>query len=159
MLKNVIDTTKIALRVVLLSFSNISISTPWYIKHYHACQQKDGFYFTRQFYFYLLLNPYISNISNIYNPDKNLSLAYQTIFDHMFSDTKSDHFFLFFCYVLGLYFFLSYVAIFHLLRIWEGVGIHCNLIPSLIESAPARILFPSQYITKFLILIGEVFLK
>ena len=65
----------------------------------------------------------------------------------------------FFVTYLAYIFFLSYVAIFHLLRIWEGVGMHCNFIPSLIESAPARILFPSQYITKFLILIGEVFLK
>ena len=65
---------------------------------------------TRRFLFYMRVfnylrpNPYISNISNIYNMDQKLIRAYQIICDHMFSDLKSDYKFQFFCYVLGLYF-------------------------------------------------------
>ena len=43
---------------------------------------------TRQLCFYLCLNPYILNT---YNMEQNLSLASQTICDHMFSDLKLDH--------------------------------------------------------------------
>ena len=39
----------------------------------------------------LRLNLYISTISSVYNPDQHLSLSYQTICDHMFSDPKLDH--------------------------------------------------------------------
>ena len=74
----------------------------------HSCMTtKRRFYFTLHSYFSLLSNPYISNISNIYNRDKNLSLAFQTKCDHMISDTKSDHTFHFFVYLLGLYFVSS----------------------------------------------------
>ena len=41
--------------------------------------------------FSLLSNIYKSNTSNIYNPDVNLSLAYQTKCDNMFSYLKSDY--------------------------------------------------------------------
>ena len=51
------------------------------------------------------------------------------------------------------------MAIVHLLWRQEGVGVYFKFIPGWIELIPARILFPSQYITKFKILIGEVFLK
>ena len=61
------------------------------------------FLFCTKQLFSLLSNPYISNISNIYNPDKNSSLASQTICDHMFSDPKSDHTFYSFFNILGLY--------------------------------------------------------
>ena len=57
-------------------------------------------------FFSLLSNKYISNISNLYNPDVNLSLVYQTIYDHMFSDPKWDHIFSYFCFLPGLYIFL-----------------------------------------------------
>ena len=55
----------------------------------------------------LLLNKYISNISYLYNRDKHLSLAPQTICDHMFLDLKSDHNFHIFGYVPGIYFLSS----------------------------------------------------
>ena len=45
---------------------------------------------------------YISNISDIYNPNKNMSLAYQTKCKNMLTDPESDHKFSYFC-------FLSYV--------------------------------------------------
>ena len=51
----------------------------------HTCVSKNRFSFHKTVFFYLRLNPYISNISNLYNPDQNLSLAYQTICDHVFS--------------------------------------------------------------------------
>ena len=106
-------------------------------------------YFTWQFCFYLLSDRYISNISNIYNLDEKLSLASQTICDYMFSDTKSDHYF----HIFGLrtwliFYFFMYVAIFHLLWRYEGVGIYCKLIPDWIESTPERIWSPAQYRTK-----------
>ena len=53
--------------------------------------QQDGFILHDNFY--LRLSPYISNL---YNPEQNLSLASQTICDHMFSDPKLDYNFQFF---------------------------------------------------------------
>ena len=38
-------------------------------------------------------NKYISNISNIYNPNVNLSSASQMKCDNMFSDQELDHIF------------------------------------------------------------------
>ena len=55
----------------------------------------------------LISNTYISNIPNLYSTEKNLSLAPQTICDHMFSDPKSDHNFHIFGCVPGLYFVSS----------------------------------------------------
>ena len=71
--------------------------------------------------FYLRLNSYISNL---YNPNQNSSLASQTICDHMFSYPKSYYTFnIFWLNTWLILFFFSYVAIFHLLWIWEGVWI------------------------------------
>ena len=50
-----------------------------------------------------------------------------------------------------------YVIIIHLLLRGEGVGIYCKLIPDWIESIWAWISFPTQYKTKFIILLGELF--
>ena len=59
---------------------------------------------------HLLLNQYISDISNLYNPDKNLSLESQNELRPHFSDPKSDHILYIFGYIPGLYmFFLLYV--------------------------------------------------
>ena len=74
-------------------------------------------YITRQSCFSLLSNQYISNISNIYNPDVNLRLASKTICDQMLSDPNSDNIFQIFGYIPELYIFpSSYVAISHFLR-------------------------------------------
>ena len=70
--------------VLLSSFLNISISTLWSTNNYHVCQQQDVFLFYVPVISSLLSNPYISNISNPDNP-KKLSLASQTICDHIFS--------------------------------------------------------------------------
>ena len=64
------------------------------------------------------LNQYISNISNIYNTNKNMSLAYQTKRDNKFSDSESDHIFSHFVFQLRPWFnlfFFSYVVIIHLI--------------------------------------------
>ena len=91
------------------------------------------------------LNQYISNLSNIYNPSVNISLASQMKCDKMFSDPKSDHIFSHFSVTFLVYiFFFSYVVIHHLFRIRGGVGIYCKLINYWIESTQAQILFPSQ---------------
>ena len=45
-----------------------------------------------------ILNQYISNISNLYNPEENLRLASQTKCDIMFSYLKSDYIFSHFCF-------------------------------------------------------------
>ena len=55
-------------------------------------------------FFSVLLNIYISNIYNIYNPDKKMSLASQTICYHIFSDPKLGYTFHIFGYVPRLYF-------------------------------------------------------
>ena len=73
----------------------------------NVCRQQDGFYFKGKF-LYLCSNPYISNI---YNPDPDLSVAPETICDHIFSDQKSDYMFHVFGYVFVLY-FVSY-------RVWK----------------------------------------
>ena len=58
------------------------------------------------------LYQYISNISNLYNLNKNLSLESQMKCDNMFLDPiRIRVFFFFFSYVLGLYFYFSYVVI------------------------------------------------
>ena len=106
MLKNFIGMKKMSLKVVLIhSFPNISISTPWSTKHNPACQQQEGIFYTTVFS--LLLDPYVSIISNIYNPDENSSLASHTICDNMFSYPKSYHTFHCFGYVIILYIFSS----------------------------------------------------
>ena len=79
----------------------------WPTKNARVCQQCDGLFYTTVFP--LLLNQYISNISNLYNLDENLSLASQTIYDHNFSDPKLDHTFHIFGYVPGLYIFPSHM--------------------------------------------------
>ena len=98
--------------------------------------------------FSLLLNKYISNITDIYNPGINLSWTSQTIYDHMFSDPNSDHIFSYFrLHTCIIFCFFLWVVIFHLLRREEGVGIYCKLILNWIELTRARILFPVQYRT------------
>ena len=74
--------------------------------------------------FYLLSNPYIKNISNLYNPDKKLILKSPTLCDPMFSDPELDHIFhVFRLHTWIIFFFFSGVDIFHLLRRREGVVI------------------------------------
>ena len=85
-------------------------------------------YFAGQFFLNLIVNQYISNLSNIYNPDKKFSLASQTICDDMFSDPKSDHIFHIFGYVSGLYIFSSHMYKLSTYFKDEGVGIYCKLI-------------------------------
>ena len=76
------------------------------------------------------------------------------------SDPESNHIFLHLTFQLRTWFIsclFSYVVIIHLLRRGEGVGIYSKLIPAWIKSIRAWISFPSQYRTKFEILLGEVF--
>ena len=110
-----IDAVKISLTVVLLhALPHILIYIPLYTKHARACQRQDSFNLHNSF-FSLLSDQCISNISNIYNPDVNLRLASQTIWDHMFSDPKSDYIFSYFQLPTWLIFrFFSYVVIFYL---------------------------------------------
>ena len=61
-------------------------------------------------------------------------------------------------YLAHIYIFLN-LALVHLLRGWEYVGIYCKFIPNWIKLTQAIILFPAQYITKLEILLGEVFRK
>ena len=69
-------------------------------------------------------NKYISNISNIYNPNVNLRLASKEKRDKMFSDPKLDNIFLHFqLRVWFIIIYFLYVEIIHLIRIGEGVGI------------------------------------
>ena len=118
------------------------------------------FYFIRKFCFSLLMYQYISNISNIYNPEENLTLAYQTICDHTFSNLKLYHtFHLIWLNTWLVFCFFSYVKIIRLLWRKGGVGIHCKLIHDWVELTGAIIFFLTQYITKFEILIGELLRK
>ena len=91
--------------VLLPTLPRIWISISWSTNNNYTCQQQDGYIFHDSF-LSLLSNQYISNLYNLYNLDVNLSLASQTICDHMFPDPQSDHISPFFCCVLGLYIFL-----------------------------------------------------
>ena len=83
--------------LIVCIFPHIWISIPLFTNHACAFQQKDGFILHDSFCS-LLSNQYISNISNIYNRDKILSLESQTICDHVFSDPKLDHLFTILCF-------------------------------------------------------------
>ena len=132
--------------VVLRTLTHISISILWSKHHTCTCKQQKRFIMHNSFYYYVLLNQYILNISSLCNPGVNLSLASQKIWDHMFSDPKSDHKFLNFWFRTWIIFcFFSHVAIVYLLQIQKGVGIYCKLIPNWIRLEQARILFPAQY--------------
>ena len=127
---------------VLCNFTHIQISILYLKRHANDWRKKnviDGFL--------KCPNKYISNISNLYNPNKNMSLAYQMKCDIIFSDPESDHIFSHSCfsvtYLVYIYLF-SYVVIIHLLRIGKCVAIYCRLIIDWIESTQARILFTAQ---------------
>ena len=86
---------------------------------------------TREFLFYCV-RIYIPQ--NLYNPDQNSSLPSQRIYDHMFSDTYLEYILYdIWLFTWLIYFPLSYVMIYHLIRIWEGVGLHYALNPKWIE--------------------------
>ena len=72
-------------------------------------------------------------ISNLYNPNENLSLVSQKKCDNVFSDPGVRSYILtFLFYQLGnLYicFFFLYVVIISLIQRGEGAGIYCKLIP------------------------------
>ena len=106
-------------------------------------------YFTWKFCFSLLSNKYISNISNLYN---HVTICFQIW-------SRTIIFIFFWLRTLIIFCFFLYVVIVQLLWIWEGERIYCKFTPDWIESTPARILFTSQYRTKFEILPGEVFRK
>ena len=125
-------------------FPHIRISILWLTNNARYRWSKNSFDG-----FSLLSNQYISNISNLYNPDVNMRLASQTKCDKMFSDPKSDNILSYFqLSTWFIYIFFSYVIIIHL--IWKGEGdvIYCKLIPYWIGFTQARILFPDQYITR-----------
>ena len=108
-----------------------------------ACSQSTERKFHRRFS--RLLNQYISNISNLYNLNVNLSLESQTKCDNMFSDPESYNLFSYFqLRTWFIYFFLSYVVIIHLLKRREGVVIYCKVITNLIELTRAQILFTNK---------------
>ena len=112
LLKDIIDTIKISSKVVILgSFPNILIYThDWKITLTHV-NNKTGFQFSRQFCFSLLSKPYISNISNLKNPDKNLSLWFQTMCDH-----------------IKIYMFLAmYLAYIYFLFLWGKCPLTSNM--------------------------------
>ena len=79
----------------------------------------------KKFLFYMEVSFYIhlkTNISNLYNLDRNLILTSQPICDHMFSYPKLDymcHVFLLRSWLIFLFF--SHVAIYHSIQIQEGV--------------------------------------
>ena len=90
-------------------------------------------------------NHHTSNIPDLLNITVNLSLAYQTRCDDMFSDPESDnilsHFFV--TYLIIFCFFL-YVILIYLPKRGEDVGINCIFIPDWIISTRAQILFSCQ---------------
>ena len=56
------------------------------------------------------LNEYMSNISNIYNPNVTLSSVSQTKCDNMFSYPKSDHIFSYFSVMYLIYIFFLFIC-------------------------------------------------
>ena len=93
---------------------------------------------------------------NLYNPDKKLSLSYQTIC-HVFISKVGLYSSFFSVTYLSSTLFLIACGNLHLLWKRLVVGIYCRFITDWIKLTPARILFTAQYRTKFEILPGEVF--
>ena len=85
---------------------------------------------------------YISNlhIYNLYIPDQNLSLPYQTIYHHLFQILIWSILYMFFVTFLDYIFLFLYMMIIHLLWRQEGVVMYCKLIPEWIELTPLFIL-------------------
>ena len=142
MWSNLIDAEKIS-SMVLSKFSHIRISISW-----STNQARNWFNKNIIDRFSLLLNKYISNVSNIYNLGLNLILASQKICEHMLSNLKSDHIYSYFWLRIWFTFcFFSYVVIFHLIWRREGAGIYCPFIPNWIKLTRSIILFTAQYRT------------
>ena len=81
--------------------------------------------------FIYILNKYISNISNLYNSNVNLSLASQKNMTTCFQIQSQTIYIHIFQLRSGFIFWLLlYVVIIHLLQRDEGVGIYCKLIPN-----------------------------
>ena len=113
----------------------------------HTCKKRTVFILHGSLVFLMFKSMYLKYLDSLQS-ERNLSLASQKICDHNFQiQSQIILSKCFFC-VLGLYIFLSYLAIFHLLRSWGGVGIHFKLIINLIKLTPAGKFFPAQYITK-----------
>ena len=104
-IKNIIDTKKI-INNCITTYNSLYLNIYLVINKSFSRVTKIGRFYFKQCIF-LLLDQYISNISNLYNLDKNTSLVSQTICDHMCSDPESDHIFINFDYVPGLYFVSS----------------------------------------------------
>ena len=107
--ENVIDI------VLLRSFPYISFSSPLSINQAHMCHQQDFFILNNSF-FYFHSNSYISNILNIYNPEKDLIVASQTIRDNIFQIRSQIILYIFFGYVRGVYKHILLCGKFHLNR-------------------------------------------
>ena len=78
-----------------------------------------------------ILYQYILNISNLYNLNKNMSLASKTKCEIMFSDPESEHIYIYFFQLRTSFIFclFSCVVIINLFRGGQGVGIYSKLIP------------------------------
>ena len=134
-LKNSIDMTKNVINIVLqFLFPSTSLYTSWPTKYALACNQQEGFYFTRHFcflYFWIHVSQ-ISQISTICTKLLKPSIS-NNIWPHI-SDLKLDHIiYLFWLRTWLIFCFFSYVEIFHLLWRREGVGIYRKLIINWIE--------------------------
>ena len=134
MLKNIIYMTKISLNFYYYVHSLIY----YYLTLDRQIILSNGirpstrrFYFTQQFFIYFQIR--ISQISRSLQSRKKMTICVQIRSRIILS--------MVFGYILGL--IGLYTVIFHLLRGWGGVGIHCKLIPDLIESTPSKILFPT----------------
>ena len=100
------------IRIVLLrSFPDISIYFLWFTIHAHPCQQQDGFYFTRQFFFFGFNYIYLKFIKSLQlgvNFDSSIS---NEIWPHVFRSEVVSYFPIF------LVTFLDYIFVFS--RMWQ----------------------------------------
>ena len=108
-LKNVIDTKKCHWWSYYFVHFLMSEYLSYYWKNMLTRVNNKTVLFNMTVLFYLPSKKYISNISNIYNPDENLSLAFQTICEHIFQIRSRIILFIFFGYVNGLYIFSSHM--------------------------------------------------
>ena len=92
--------------------------------------------------FLYISNKYISNISNLYNPNETFLVSISNkMWQHVFrSRRKIIYFHLFFqLRTWFVFYFFSYVVIIYLLWRWEGVGSYFKMLSSLIESTQAKL--------------------
>ena len=116
-LKNVTNTTKISLKVVLLlPFTNIPIYLPWYTKQPHAFHKQILFYTV--VFFFTQESIYLKYLKSLQSGRKVKPSILNDMWPHVFSSEVGSYFPCFLVTQFAHFSLFLYVVIVHLLRKW-----------------------------------------